>query len=891
MVPRTFPSTYASNGQQQMLVHFLTSVTGLQRWLDYIPVKLSEGGTENSYNNNGYIDIAVTPITSVSVPFKDYVPVYADSAATDAWQVNSVGFIPYGYALFSDASMILDFTNGSSLDPRITFSRASNATVAGPDGTLQYAPHNLLTFSEQFDSWTLLNSSIVSNTASAPNGTLTAERLVNNSGVTGSGGFGGNGIYRNSATLDQGPVTFSVYAKASGKTVAGLSIAASQFGVAGAVATFDLSTLVVTPNANCTASMVDVGDGWYRCSLTTNTGPTSAVAPRCYLFNPETGDGAAGVLFWGAQVNLASMVNGVTADHSTYYPTTVKNLLGFTQEFDNAAWSKTNGVITANASSAPNGTTTADLFVPSSGSTASGIGSSNIAQPKNLVHTCSVFIKSAGVSFAYVQLNAYSGNNVRCFINLSTGETSLLSSGNGSLVSGSSAAQNVGDGWWRLSFSGIPNTVDSAAGMQWSVNPASSLSSTSYTGDGTSGLYIWGAQLSDSASLDPYVYNPGAAPTSTAYYGPRFDYDPVTLAPRGLLVEEQRTNSIRNNTMQGAVAGTPGTLPTNWQQSVVSGLSFNIAGVGVESGINYVDLRISGTATGTSASSIQFTQNSEVSASAGQTWTLSAFVKVVAGSTSGLSLIRSGWEERSGSFLGTTFIAFTPQSGGNLIAGRVQATAAISNASTTFIKPLINVTPINGATIDLTLRIGMPQLELGAFATSVIPTTTAAATRAADVAVMTGANFSNWFNATEGTFYLDADMYAAQSTSFRYLLGANVTSGSANDFIGFSVPSNGNNLRFAVTSGGTQQAAPQVSLTNDQPFKASGAYKVNDFAVSFNGASALTDTSGTVPTGINRLYLGTFLDSGVQANGSTHIRRIAYFPRRLSNAELQAITS
>jgi hypothetical protein len=58
-----------------------------------------------------------------------------------------------------------------------------------------------------------------------------------------------------------------------------------------------------------------------------------------------------------------------------------------------------------------------------------------------------------------------------------------------------------------------------------------------YTGDGTSGIYIWGAQL----AVGPYAldYTPT---TSAAVYGPRFDFDPVTLAPKGLLVEEQRTN-------------------------------------------------------------------------------------------------------------------------------------------------------------------------------------------------------------------------------------------------------------------------------------------------------------------------------------------------------------
>ena len=67
---------------------------------------------------------------------------------------------------------------------------------------------------------------------------------------------------------------------------------------------------------------------------------------------------------------------------------------------------------------------------------------------------------------------------------------------------------------------------------------------TSFTGDDTSGIYLWGAQLSDSASLDAYVPNNGAAPTAAAYYGPRLDYDPVTLQPKGFLVEEARTNLL-----------------------------------------------------------------------------------------------------------------------------------------------------------------------------------------------------------------------------------------------------------------------------------------------------------------------------------------------------------
>lgn len=137
MIPRTFLSTYASNNQQQMAVVFLTDVTGLKRWSDYIPVKLAEGGSENSYANNGYVDIVSVVKTSTMRPFAEYVPVYADSSATDAWQVNATGYIPYGYAGFGSANMVLDFTNGSALDSRVTFTRSTTGTRTNPSGLIE----------------------------------------------------------------------------------------------------------------------------------------------------------------------------------------------------------------------------------------------------------------------------------------------------------------------------------------------------------------------------------------------------------------------------------------------------------------------------------------------------------------------------------------------------------------------------------------------------------------------------------------------------------------------------------------------------------------------------------------------------------------------------------
>jgi hypothetical protein len=367
----------------------------------------------------------------------------------------------------------------------------------------------------------------------------------------------------------------------------------------------------------------------------------------------------------------------------------------------------------------------------------------------------------------------------------------------------------------------------------------------------------------------------------------RLTYNPTTLAPLGLLIEEQRTNSIRNNTMQGAVAGTPGTLPTNWQKAESSSMAVNIVGVGTENGIQYVDVQYVGTASATTSSSIQFEQNSAIAASNGQTWSISSFVKIQSGTTTGISQIRIGWEERSGSFLAVQQAVINPTAGVNLSSSRFAFTATNGNASTTFIKPYILFTPINNAAINITLRIGLPQLEQGAFATSVIPTTTAAATRNADVASMTGTNFSSWYRADEGTLY--SEWVKNGVLSFQSM--AQISDGTTNNVIALAHGSGSpNNVRFDINVNSTNQASLTIVTGSvvGTLYKTIGAYKVNDFAAVANAGTVQTDTSGTIPNtsqfciGINGALNGGWL------NGT--IRKIAYYPTRLSNAQLQALT-
>lgn len=452
---------------------------------------------------------------------------------------------------------------------------------------------------------------------------------------------------------------------------------------------------------------------------------------------------------------------------------------------------------------------------------------------------------------------------------------------------------------------------------------------------------------------------------------PRFDYNPSTLAAQGLLVEESRTNVFPNNTMVGAVTGTPGTMPTSWlAPTTLDGLNRTIVGTGVENGIAYLDIRYAGTSTGAGGIAITPISTTASPGSVGQTWATSFYVKLVGGSTANLSGLQIAVTERNGAgaSLGSTASFITATSA-------ALSTQRNALARTMVVSGTVNVTgqvnilyPISVA-VDITLRIGLPQLENNnistgvtsatvaaggtgytngdtltvvggtgtaatltvtgvssgvitsvsiatagsysvfpvspvsvtggtgttatfnltpvsqtGFATSVIQTSGAAATRALETATVN--TLSPWFNATEGTLY--ADYLSNQAP--KGARAAAIDGGSfTNSLTMVASNSGGSGGNFEVLSGGVSQAAVP-STTGYQPntqYKVAGAYKANDFAGSRNGGAVGTDTSGTVPTVTTLRIAGA--SGGAVLNG--WLRRFTYYPRRLSNAELQSITA
>lgn len=371
---------------------------------------------------------------------------------------------------------------------------------------------------------------------------------------------------------------------------------------------------------------------------------------------------------------------------------------------------------------------------------------------------------------------------------------------------------------------------------------------------------------------------------------PRFDHDPTSLAPKGLLIEEARTNSIRNNTMVGAVngaIGAGGASPTNWSIGGGVGLTTTIVGTGTENGIAYLDVRLSGTTGGTFAT-IFPEASSVVAATNAQAWSASLYTKLVGGSLANVTTLWAGVRQQdSGAATLSDLVAiasYTPTS----MLTRSTGAVTTNNASIAYVRPFFGFVWSSGVAIDFTLRIGLPQLEQGAFATSVIQTSSAAVTRTADSAVMTGANFMSWYRQDQGTFVVSGDHSDLTTNSGRFLFAIDA-GGGASDSIRIDSGA-GANLRGVVIVGGATQAAVTFgTVTANTAYKTAFSYAANNFSGSLDGATPVTDSAGTLPT-LTQIRLGGNFAGTAAAFLNGHIRTMKFYPRALPASTLQRYT-
>jgi len=375
---------------------------------------------------------------------------------------------------------------------------------------------------------------------------------------------------------------------------------------------------------------------------------------------------------------------------------------------------------------------------------------------------------------------------------------------------------------------------------------------------------------------------------------PRFDHDPADGASRGLLIEEARTNSIRNSQAGGStngVIGSGGTFPTNWTGLAIHGIATEIVGTGTEDGLAYIDIKYSGTPTSNGSVYPTPESSTQISASSGQTWTFSTYCKLAAGSLSGAT-VRIYTSERAagGADLANTAATLTPTTA-SLASQRSSVTHTFNNGSTNFALGIYEVAYTSGNAINLTLRIAAPQLEQGAFPTSYIPTTSAAVTRSADSAVVTP--ISSFYNQSEGTLFAEASRtHVAKVVSFLLMLKSDESPVAS--FVGLeSGVASPAQQRFQVAGGTGSALLGFANGVANTVYRMAGAYALNDFIGAQNGTLTSADTSGTAPATQDRMTIGMGATTAVPFYGGSqvHIRKIAYFPKRLSNALLQSLTA
>jgi hypothetical protein len=537
-------------------------------------------------------------------------------------------------------SLLLDFSNLKRLDKRITFTRASIGTRYNADGLLERVEagkprfdhdpvtreslgllieeqrQNLLPYSEQFDSavWVLWHTFISQNIAIAPDGTYSAKLLAET--TTNSEHYLD---YIGPSIISGTTYTMSVYAKNAGAKFIRLRTALSNPDLdyivdleTGALAA-GTQTYLINP------SVIPVGNGWYRISASYTGTLTRTGLFRIQLVtgaNPQSvyaGDGKSGVYIWGAQLEVGAFATSYIPSNDTftsrastatyigsdglvktsaintarynYNPMNLKlapklllepaatNLVTYSEQFDNAVWVKYNSAITANATTAPDGTFTADKLVE------------NNTTNRHLAYTGATIASTAITFSVYVKAGERTEFNIDSYEGITPSNPFISKFNLSTLVATKQNASTadatitaVGNGWYRCSVTTI--TAPLVATSFYII--LSNGSTTNYAGDGTSGIYIWGAQLEAGTTATSYIPTTSSQVTRSADVSSSGQY--TRLADSAVMAGTNFLNWYRQD--QGTLHATSRLMSTTTAVSVPT-----IAWVDTAAGGAFISLR------------------------------------------------------------------------------------------------------------------------------------------------------------------------------------------------------------------------------------------------------------------------------------------------------------
>jgi hypothetical protein len=368
---------------------------------------------------------------------------------------------------------------------------------------------------------------------------------------------------------------------------------------------------------------------------------------------------------------------------------------------------------------------------------------------------------------------------------------------------------------------------------------------------------------------------------------PRFQHDAATGACLGILREAGATNSNRNPRGEGT-GGTSG-LPTNWSFQN-AGLTATKVGNFTVDGVDVTRIRLNGTATGVTAT-VDFEAITGIVAAPGQSWASSFFYRTFSGAgvPIGYRFRLNGRTAAGAGVGGNSFntVAFDPT---GTLTRYERAETLTADGTLARVTAGIQFSLVNGAAYDFTFDVGWPQMELGSFATSpALPPVgaPAAAVRAADGISLALADFG-LASLSEYTAIIEATAGPAALAADQVM--AELHDGTANEAIQLLRRGSTGGIRGSVISGGVEQGPLDAAVVaGGGGINAALGVRGGDLAISLNGAAVVADATATAPAGLTTLHIG-----GARAGGSpisSALRRVAIYPRRLTNAQLQTLSA